>query len=76
MHPAGIESSLLFDGKRNDSLITWTLRLEHFMSSYLIIGCGYFGSRAVERLLKKDLRSRITVVDKNKQALRKISSFP
>jgi hypothetical protein len=46
------------------------------MSNYLIIGCGNFGSRAVEKLLKKDLHSGITVVDNNKTALRKISSFP
>ena len=62
--------------KQKDPVISRTLRLELSMSGYLIIGCGHFGSRAVERLLKKDLRSGITVVDKNKKALRKISSFP
>jgi hypothetical protein len=44
--------------------------------SYLIIGCGYFGSRAVEKLLKKDPCSKIIVVDKNKKVLQKISMLP
>ncbi len=42
-------------------------------NTYLVIGCGHFGSRAVEKLLKKDSRSRIIVVDKNKKALQKVS---
>jgi saccharopine dehydrogenase-like NADP-dependent oxidoreductase len=33
---------------------------------YLIIGCGCFGSRAVETLLKKYPRSKIVVVDRHK----------
>jgi hypothetical protein len=41
--------------------------------SYLIIGCGYFGSRAAEKLLQKNSLSKITVVDKNKRALQKVS---
>jgi hypothetical protein len=41
--------------------------------AYLIIGCGYFGSHAAEKLFQKNLRSRIIVVDKNKKALRKVS---
>jgi hypothetical protein len=45
------------------------------MNSYLIIGSGYFGSRAAEQLLKKNLRSKIVVVDRNKNALKKISSL-
>jgi len=44
--------------------------------SYLIIGCGHFGSRAAEKLLKKDPRSKIIVVDKNKEAIKKISHLP
>jgi hypothetical protein len=44
--------------------------------SYLIIGGGYFGSRAAEQLLKKNLRSKILVVDRNKAALKRVSSLP
>jgi len=44
--------------------------------SYLIIGCGHFGSRAAEKLLKKDPHSKIIVVDKNKKPLRKVSHLP
>lgn len=44
--------------------------------SYLIVGCGHFGSRAVEKLLQKDPSSRIIVVDKNKKALQKVSHLP
>ena len=44
--------------------------------SYLIIGCGHFGSRAIEKLLKKNPHSKITVVDKDEKAFRKVSSFP
>lgn len=44
--------------------------------SYLIIGCGHFGRRAIEKLLQKDPLSRITVVDKNKRALQRVSSLP
>jgi len=46
------------------------------MSSYLIIGCGYFGSRAVLKLLEKDPRARITVVDRDKNHLKGISRLP
>jgi hypothetical protein len=46
------------------------------MNSYLIIGSGHFGSRAAEQLLKKNLRSKILVVDRNKAALKKASSLP
>jgi hypothetical protein len=45
-------------------------------TSYLIIGCGYFGSQAVLNLLEKDPRSKITVVDKKKKAIKKISHLP
>jgi hypothetical protein len=44
--------------------------------SYLIIGCGYFGSRAAEQLLKNNFRSKILVVDRNKAALKRVSSLP
>ncbi len=43
--------------------------------TYLIIGCGHFGSRAVEKLLQKNPRSRIIVVDKSKKALQKVSKL-
>jgi hypothetical protein len=43
--------------------------------SYLIIGCGYFGSHAAEKLQKKDPYSKIIVIDQNKKAIRKISSL-
>jgi hypothetical protein len=46
------------------------------LRSYLIIGCGHFGSQAITKLLRKDPRSKIIVVDKNKKALQKISHFP
>jgi hypothetical protein len=46
------------------------------MSSYLIIGCGHFGSRTVLKLLEKDPRARITVVDRYKKQLEKISRLP
>ena len=42
---------------------------------YLIIGCGHFGSRAIETLLRKDHRVAIIVVDKDEKALEKVSSF-
>jgi len=44
--------------------------------SYLIIGCGHFGSRAAEQLLKKDPHSKIIAVDKNHRALKKLSHLP
>jgi hypothetical protein len=44
--------------------------------SYLIIGCGHFGSRAAVKLLRKDPHSRIAVVDKSKRRLQKISLLP
>jgi len=48
----------------------------HPPRSYLIIGCGHFGSRAVEILLQKDPHSKIIVVDKSKKALQKVSRLP
>ena len=44
--------------------------------TYLIIGCGHFGSRAAEKLFQKDFRSKIIVVDKSKKALQNISRLP
>lgn len=46
---------------------------KHF---YLIIGCGHFGSRAGEKLLRKDPHSKIVIVDKCKEALQKVSRLP
>jgi hypothetical protein len=44
--------------------------------SYLIIGCGHFGSRAAEQLLKKDPHSKIITVDKNREAVKKLAHLP
>jgi hypothetical protein len=44
--------------------------------TYLIIGCGYFGRRAAEKLFQKDFKSKIIVVDKSKKALQKVSRLP
>ncbi len=44
--------------------------------TYLIVGCGRFGSRAAEKLLQKNPRSKIIVVDRNKKALKKVSHLP
>jgi hypothetical protein len=44
--------------------------------SYLIIGCGRFGSRAAEKLFQRNSHSKIIVVDKSKQALQKVSHLP
>jgi len=44
--------------------------------TYLIIGCGHFGSRAVKKLLQKDPHSKIIVVDKSEKALQKVSRLP
>jgi len=41
--------------------------------SCLIIGCGHFGSRAVETLLKKYPHLKIVVVDRHKKEFKKIS---
>ena len=50
--------------------------ISHVPSSYLVVGCGHFGSRAVQKLLKKDPRSKITAIDRDEKAVQKISSFP
>jgi hypothetical protein len=44
--------------------------------TYLIIGCGHFGSQAVKKLFQKDSQSKIIVVDKNKKPLQKVSRLP
>jgi len=44
--------------------------------SYLIIGCGHFGSQAAKQLLKKDPHSKIIAVDKNREAVEKLSHLP
>jgi len=44
--------------------------------SYLIIGCGHFGSRAATELLRENPLSKITVVDKSSRALRKVHTIP
>ena len=44
--------------------------------SYLIVGCGHFGERAVLGLLRKDPHSRITVVDRKESSLEKVSRLP
>jgi hypothetical protein len=44
--------------------------------SYLIIGCGRFGSRAVREILTRNPLSEITVVDKSSKALRKVHTLP
>ena len=44
--------------------------------SYLVIGCGRFGSQAVQKLLRQDPRSKTVVVDIREEAFRAISSFP
>jgi len=43
---------------------------------YLIIGCGHFGRRAVEKLLEKDPDSKITVIDENEETIKKVSDLP
>jgi hypothetical protein len=44
--------------------------------SYLIIGCGHFGSRAAGKLLWKDPLSKIIIVDENNKAFEKVSQLP
>ena len=43
---------------------------------YLIVGCSHFGRQAAEKILKRNPYSKITVVDKKKGPLQKISHFP
>ncbi len=44
--------------------------------SYLIIGCGHFGSRAAEKLFQKTPHPKIIIIDRNKKALLKVSRLP
>ena len=44
--------------------------------SYVIIGCGHFGGRAVEKLHRKYPRSKIIAVDKNEERIKNISHLP
>jgi len=44
--------------------------------TYLIIGCGHFGSQAAERLFQKHPRSKIIIVDQSKKTLQKVSRLP
>jgi hypothetical protein len=44
--------------------------------TFLIIGAGRFGSRAVERLRKKNPQARFTVIDENPEALEHLSHLP
>jgi hypothetical protein len=44
--------------------------------SYLIIGCGHFGSRAAKQLLKKKSHPKIIAVDKNREAVKSLSHLP
>ena len=44
--------------------------------SYLIIGGGHFGSRAAKQLLKKKSDPKIIAVDKNRNAVKKLSHLP
>jgi len=44
--------------------------------SYVIIGCGHFGGRAVETLHRKDPHSKIIAVDKNEERIKNISHLP
>jgi len=46
------------------------------MKKYLIIGCGHFGCRAAEQLLKKKSHPKIIAVDKNPDAFKKLSHLP
>ncbi len=45
-------------------------------SSYIIIGCGHFGRRSAEQLLSKHPNSKIIVVDKKPEAVKKLSHLP
>jgi len=44
--------------------------------SYLIIGCGHFGSRAAKQLLKNKSHPKIIAVDKNPEAVETLVHLP
>jgi hypothetical protein len=46
------------------------------MNRYLIVGCGFFGRRALRKLLEKDPAARIHVVDKDEKAIQRIAHLP
>lgn len=46
------------------------------LTLYLVVGCGHFGSLAVQKLLKKNPHSKITAIDRDEKATQKISSLP
>ena len=46
------------------------------MINYLIIGCGFFGGRAAKQLLKRKSHPKIIVVDKNREAVKRLSHLP
>jgi len=50
--------------------------MERKPRTYLIIGCGHFGSRAVEKLLQNYPSSKIVVADKSRRAVQKVSRLP
>jgi hypothetical protein len=50
--------------------------LSNRMGKYLIIGCGYFGSRAARQLLRIKSHPKIIAVDKNREAVKKLSHLP
>lgn len=45
------------------------------MKSYSIIGCGYFGSKAVRKILKLHPKAQITVVDKDPKSFVEINKL-
>lgn len=44
--------------------------------TYLVTGCGRFGSRAAATLFQKNPHSKIIVVDQSKRALRRVAHLP
>ena len=49
------------------------IRASRRNSSFVVVGCGRFGSRAAHTLRKRYPLSKITVVDQDQRALRKVS---
>jgi len=43
---------------------------------HIVIGCGHFGSRTIEKLYRIDSHLQIIVVDKIKEATKAISHLP
>ncbi len=61
---------------RRKESFTPRLRLSAFSRRHLIVGCGHFGSRAARQLLGNRPDSKITIVDKKKEAFQKVSDLP